>query len=109
VDPENLKLGAAIRFSPTAGDADSAIEVGLHGAAITNRDRVHPVSQRKDLNPEFMPEDPGIGEKRLPTAERVQVGSAYAHPVDANQGLASARRGRGVRGDEREPTRCFET
>jgi hypothetical protein len=109
VDPKDLELSATVRLSPAARDADSTVEIRLDGAVVADGNRFHPVSPLEDLNPEFMSEDPWVGEKGLTAAECMQVGSTHAHPVDANEGFARARCDRTFHRSEREPTWGFET
>ena len=98
VDAQNLKLRTAIGLPGATGDAHAAVEIRLHRAQIADLDpcRLCVRPERDDLHPQFMAQDAGIAEKRLPSPECVEIGAADADPAHGNQRFARAgRSGRG--------------
>jgi hypothetical protein len=99
VDAHYLEVGAAIGFAAAAGDAATAVDVGLDGAAVTGLEAVGFGAGIDNLDAKFVAEDARVVEEGLFTGESVEVGTANADTVDADEGFAGGeRRFRGVVG-----------
>ena len=95
VHPEYAELWAAVRPSATACRAFLAIDVRLDRAQVPRADTRDTGPDRDDLDAELVPKDPRIGKEGLPASERMQVGSANAHPAHPHERLSRERcRGR---------------
>jgi hypothetical protein len=92
VNAEHLQARAAIWLSPAAGDAVSAIQIWLDRAAVAGAQAVRLRARIDHLDAEFVTENAWVGKEWLPPRERVEIGSAYANAMDANECLTRLRR-----------------
>ena len=83
--PEHLKRRAAVEPAAPAGDAVTAIQIGLDCATVAHLETAGRIARIEDLDAEFVAQHPGIGEKRLTAREGMEVGSADADAMDAHQ------------------------
>ena len=91
--PEHLEAGAAIGALGPAGDAVSAVEVGLDRAEVAGAQTAGALSRFEYLDTELVAEDAGIFEERLAAAVGVQVRSADSYAADPYKGLSFADSG----------------
>ena len=92
---------ATIRSTRPAGRAGAAGEVRFDGAAVADFQSVVARRERFDFDGEFVAEDAGVGEERLPAREGVKVRAADANAEYADERVARRDDGVGhVRRDE---------
>ena len=91
--PEHLEADAAIGALGPAGDAVSAVEVGLDRAEVAGAQAVGTLACFEYLDTEFVAEDTGVFEERLAAAVGVQIRSADSYAADPYKGLSFADSG----------------
>jgi len=89
MDSHHLKTLAAVGLTAKAGMARSTIHIRFHGTFVALPNSLT-IRRRFDyLHAQFMTEDAGIAEERLPSSERMQIGSTNAHSADADQNFVT--------------------
>jgi hypothetical protein len=108
MDAEHLEVRAAVGLALAAGDAPPTVQIGLHGAPVSDPQRIAGGAERHDLDAQLMPQNTGIGEEGLFAAIGMQVGAADADAPHSHEGFVGAGRLRLRRIGQDKTPRLFE-
>ena len=85
MNSQHLQVYAAVGFPATASDAVGAIDIWFHRAAVARFYVFGRTTHRNHLDAKFVTEYPRITEKRLPSIEGMNVGTADTDAPNAHQ------------------------
>jgi hypothetical protein len=106
MDAVNLQAHAAVGFSLAAGNALPAFEIRENHNRVADLEAVSRFVDRNDFSGQFMPQDAGVGDERMPASIGMKVGSADAHPQQSHEGFPGLWR-RGIHFLDVELARLF--